>query len=222
MQANSTALCFCSRFKDHFRIKYSVPLMDMWVSHTVKKSARARTSLILGWADLCFVVSFHSVDRMEKWYTYLHSNIYQAHLHNLPLDTILEDVEDHVCESEKDSQFSVNSRKKETTEPSMGCEHLHKPLTTTEGLPQEPGDSPSACCLQESFLVEQICKEPLGQFILKPRHPCRDQQERGEPHTSCICLLSGHVFLPKNKLLTLKVNSMGRSGNRTGRDPIDT
>ncbi|XP_060028316.1 uncharacterized protein LOC132533007 [Erinaceus europaeus] len=142
-----------TKFKSDFRVKYWVPLLDMWVAHNSRNGARARTSLVLGWDDRSFVVSFHSVDKMEQWYSELHRNIQKEILD--VQNTLRKHVEDII---------DANSRLEETTEPPAGCKHLQEhevgQMPATEELPQEAQESPSLACEDQ-----QGRGDPLGACV---------------------------------------------------------
>ncbi|KAB1275938.1 Rho GTPase-activating protein 20 [Camelus dromedarius] len=86
-----------------------------------------------------------------------------------------------------------------------GHEHPHSikisHLPATALLPQGPEDSASPSALLEAILLEKRSPEIQGQFVLKPRHPARSQQRRGEPLPLLRCLLLAHVSAPDTKLM---------------------
>ncbi|XP_060042427.1 uncharacterized protein LOC132536970 [Erinaceus europaeus] len=72
-----------TKLKSDFRIKYTLTLRDMWVTFYKRKGKKARTSLVLGWRDRIFVVCFHSVTKMEQWYTQLYRYVLSSGISNL-------------------------------------------------------------------------------------------------------------------------------------------
>eukprot|EP00071_Canis_lupus_P028150 XP_022261707.1 rho GTPase-activating protein 20-like isoform X4 [Canis lupus familiaris] len=82
--------------------------------------------------------------------------------------------------SEKDFQLWVSSGKEKL--PLIGHEHPYgikmSHLPSTKPLPKEAEDSVSPSPTQESLLLEQKITDVQIHFILKPRHPAQNKQER--------------------------------------------
>ncbi|XP_014639975.1 PREDICTED: rho GTPase-activating protein 20-like [Ceratotherium simum simum] len=165
----------------------------------------ASRSFVLGWPTVTFVATFSSSELKEKWHSSLQRYINLAkekdQPKSIPLKIFTEDIKNCVCSvtvtvtnsdtvndtinkslpmlgitgSEKDYQLWISSGKEEAPCPLTGHEHpygikmSHLPATVL--LPQGPEDSASPSTLQEF-------PEMPGQFILKPRHPARNQQGR--------------------------------------------
>ncbi|XP_070132105.1 rho GTPase-activating protein 20-like isoform X3 [Equus caballus] len=175
-------------YKKNFKIKNKVPLNTIWIANCLDKFGEADTSakrsFVLGWPTVNFVATFSSSELKEKW----HSSLQRLLLNvircinlakekdqpkSIPLKIVTEDMKNCECGSEKDYQLWVSSGKKEAPCPLTGHEHpygikmSHRPATGL--LPQGPEDS----TFQES-------PDTQGQFILKPRHPARNQQRKGQ------------------------------------------
>ncbi|XP_070465321.1 rho GTPase-activating protein 20-like isoform X3 [Equus przewalskii] len=177
-----------TNYKKNFKIKNKVPLNTIWIANCLDKfgevDTSAKRSFVLGWPTVNFVATFSSSELKEKW----HSSLQRLLLNvircinlakekdqpeSIPLKIITEDIKNCVCGSEKDYQLWVSSGKKEAPCPLTGHEHpyiikmSHRPATGL--LPQGPEGS----TFQES-------PDTQGQFILKPRHPARNQQRKGQ------------------------------------------
>ncbi|XP_070115801.1 rho GTPase-activating protein 20-like isoform X2 [Equus caballus] len=168
----------------------------------------AKRSFVLGWPTVNFVATFSSSELKEKWHSSLQRlslNLIRCinlakeedQPKSIPLKIITEDIKNCVCSvtvtvtnsdtvnniinmslpmlgitgSEKDYQLWVSFGKKEAPCPLTGHEHPYgikmSHLPATGLLPQGPEDS----TFQESPGTQ-------GQFILKPRHPARNQQRK--------------------------------------------
>ncbi|XP_032332199.1 uncharacterized protein LOC106730970 [Camelus ferus] len=118
--------------------------------------------------------------------------------------------------SEKDYQLWVTAGKKKASYPLTGHEHPHSikisHLPATALLPQGPEDSASPSALLEAILLEKRSPEIQGQFVLKPRHPARSQQRRGEPLPFLRCLLLAHISAPDTKLMHRAASLCGGAG----------
>ncbi|XP_070345256.1 rho GTPase-activating protein 20-like [Equus asinus] len=196
-----------TNYKKNFKIKNKVPLNTIWIANCLDKFGEADTSakrsFVLGWPTVNFVATFSSSELKEKWHSSLQRCINLAkekdQPESIPLKIITEDIKNCVCSvtvtvtnsdtvnnvinmslpmlgitgSEKDYQLWVSSGKKEAPCPLTGHEHpyiikmSHRPATGL--LPQGPEGS----TFQES-------PDMQGQFILKPRHPARNQQRTGQ------------------------------------------
>ncbi|XP_070094475.1 rho GTPase-activating protein 20-like isoform X1 [Equus caballus] len=196
-----------TNYKKHFKIKNKVPLNTIWIANCLDKfgevDTSAKRSFVLGWPTVNFVATFSSSELKEKWHSSLQRCINLAkekdQPESIPLKIITEDIKNCVCSvtvtvtnsdtvnniinmslpmlgitgSEKDYQLWVSSGKKEAPCPLTGHEHpyiikmSHRPATGL--LPQGPEGS----TFQES-------PDTQGQFILKPRHPARNQQRKGQ------------------------------------------
>ncbi|XP_072804295.1 rho GTPase-activating protein 20-like [Vicugna pacos] len=127
--------------------------------------------------------------------------------------------------SEKDYQLWVTAGKKNASYPLIGHEHpfgiktSHLPATAL--LPQGPEDSASPSALLEAILLEKRSPDTQGQFVLKPRHPARSQQRRGEPLPSLRCLLSAHISAPETRLMQ-SCFSMWGCRDSIGGHPVPT
>nr|XP_044622513.1 rho GTPase-activating protein 20-like [Equus asinus] len=208
------------KLQKNFKIENKVPLNTIWIANCLDKFGEADTcakrSFVLGWPTVNLVATFSSSELKEKWHSSLQRCINLAKEEDqpksIPLKIITEDIKNCVCSvtvtvtnldtvnniinmslpmlgitgSEKDYQLWVSSGKKEAPCPLTGHEHPYgikmSHLPATGLLPQGPEDS-----------IFQESRGTQGQFILKPRHPDRNQQRKGEPLPSGKRLLSAQV-----------------------------
>ncbi|XP_049741394.1 rho GTPase-activating protein 20-like isoform X2 [Elephas maximus indicus] len=173
-----------SKYRKTFKIKDKIPLNTMWMTDC--DDTNAKRSLVLGWPTVNFTATFSSSEQKEQWRSSLRRYINLAkekdHPKSIPLKIFTEDIENCACGSKSDYQLWVSSGKKEAPFPLLGHEHPYgikmSHLQATALLPHRLRGSISPSTLQEPFLLEQPFPEMGGPFVLKPRRPLRNQEQK--------------------------------------------
>ncbi|EPY72443.1 hypothetical protein CB1_006122001 [Camelus ferus] len=191
-----------AKYKRNFKIKYEIPLNNMWTGDCTNKageSINAPKSFVLGWPTMNFVATFKYIDLAKE----------KEQPKSIPLKIFTEDINNCAC-----GVLQVSPLHAHSGDTDLFAQNPYKNGSHISVVPtlMGPEDSASPSALLEAILLEKRSPEIQGQFILKPRHPARSQQRRGEPLPFLRCLLLAHISAPDTKLMHRAASPCGGAG----------